>query len=71
MDPHMYLYEKAREAHYHDLQQEIAERRLLALLPSHQSMSRRTAGWLSKFLLKLGIWLKHFEHPATTTVNRI
>jgi len=65
----MYLYEKAREAYYHDLQHEIAERRLLALLPPHRSMSRRTAGWLGMLLLKLGIWLKHLEQPATTSFN--
>ncbi len=26
MGPTMYLYEKAREAHYHDLQREMAEK---------------------------------------------
>jgi hypothetical protein len=67
MGPHMYLYEKAREVHYHDLHHQIAEKHLLALLPHHQSMSRRAAASLGILLLKLGTWLKQFEQPATTS----
>ncbi len=60
MGPNMYLYEKAREAHYQDLQRETAESRLLAHLPRHR-LSRRVAGSLGVLLLKLGSWLKQFE----------
>jgi len=56
----MYLYEKAREAHYQDLQREITESRLLAHLP-RLSLSRRVAGLLGVLLLKLGSRLKQFE----------
>jgi hypothetical protein len=44
MGPNMYLYEKAREAYYHDLRHQMEERRLLAHLPRRRSMSRRAAG---------------------------
>jgi hypothetical protein len=51
----MYLYEKAREEHYHDLQREMAKNRRLAHRPrSRLSRSRRVAG-------KLGARLKQFE----------
>ncbi len=60
MGPNMYLYEKARESHYQDLQREIAESRLLANLPRHP-LSRRVAGSLGELLLKLGSRLKQFE----------
>jgi hypothetical protein len=43
MGPTMYLYEKAREAYYHDLRRQMEERRLLAHLPRRRSMSRRAA----------------------------
>jgi len=71
MNPHMYLYERAREVYYHDLRREMEESRLQALLPPHQSMSRRTAGRLGMLLLKLGMWLKQFEQPPTTSVDRV
>ena len=69
MGPNMYLYEKAREEHYRDLQREIAKRRLLAHLHLHRlSRSRRVAGKLGvlllklgTLLLKLGILLKQYE----------
>jgi hypothetical protein len=51
----MYLYEKARAEHYHDLQREMAKNRRLAHQPrSRLSRSRRVAG-------KLGARLKQFE----------
>ena len=58
----MYLYEKAREEQYHDLQREMAKNRSLAHLPqSRLSRSRRVAGKLGVLLLKLGAWLKQLE----------
>jgi hypothetical protein len=65
MSPNMYLYEKAREAHYQDLQREMAESRLRAHLPRHH-VSRRVAGKLGVLLLKLGAELKRFEQSHTT-----
>ena len=53
MGPNMYLYEKAREAHSHDLQHEMAEKQRLSHLP-RQRLSRRVAGKLGVLLLKLG-----------------
>jgi hypothetical protein len=51
----MYLYEKAREEHYHDLQREMAKNRRLAHRPrSRLSRSRRVAGKLGVLLLKRG-----------------
>jgi hypothetical protein len=58
----IYLYEKAREEHYHDLRREMAEKRRLAHLPrSRLSRSRRLAGKLGVLLLKPGRQLKQFE----------
>ena len=58
----MYLYEKAREEQYHDLQREMAKNRRLAHRPrSRLSRSRRVAGKLGVLLLKLGARLKQFE----------
>lgn len=71
MGPHMYLYERAREAYYCDLRCDMEGRRRLFLLPQRRSMSRRTAGRLGILLLKLGTWLKQFEQPATTSVDRV
>ena len=65
MGPNMYLYEKAREAHYQDLQLEMKEKRLLARLPRRRwSKSRLLAAKLGVLLLKLGMWLKQFEQPS-------
>jgi hypothetical protein len=64
MATNMYLYEKAREVHYQDLQREMAENRLLAHLPRHR-LSRQAASKLGVLLLKLGSRLKQFEHPHT------
>ena len=69
MGPNMYLYEKAREAHYQDLQREMAENRLLAHLPRHR-LSRRVAGKLGVLLLKLGSRLKQFEQSGTALDER-
>jgi hypothetical protein len=66
MGPNLYLYEKAREAHYHDLQREMAEKRRLSHLPRHRlSRSRRVAGKLGVLLLKLGTKLKQFEQSQS------
>ncbi len=72
MGPTMYLYEKAREAYYHDLRREMEEQRLQARLPRHRrSMSRRAAGKLGVLLLKLGTWLKQFEQPQSAPADRL
>jgi hypothetical protein len=71
MGPTMYLYEKAREAYYHDLRREMEERRRLSLLPQRRSMSRRTAGKLGVLLLKLGTWLKQFEQSQSMPTDRL
>jgi hypothetical protein len=71
MGPNMYLYEKAREAYYHDLRRQMEERRLLVRLPRRRSMSRRAAGKLGVLLLKLGSWLKQFEQPQGMPTDRL
>jgi len=70
MDSNMYLYEKAREAHYQDLQREMAESRLLEHLPRHR-LSRRVAGSLGVLLLKLGTQLKQFEQSQTALEEHV
>jgi hypothetical protein len=67
----MYLYEKAREAYYHDLRCQMEERRLLVLLPRRRSMSRRVASKLGVLLLKLGAWLKQLEQPQSAPADRL
>ena len=58
----MYLYEKAREEHYHDLQRAMAKNWRLAHLPrSRLSRSRRVVGKLGILRLELGAQLKQFE----------
>ena len=71
MGPTMYLYEKAREAYYHDLRRQMEERRLPVLLPRRRSMSRRAASKLGVLLLKLGTWLKQFEQPQSAPADRL
>jgi hypothetical protein len=72
MGPNMYLYEKAREEHYHDLQREMAENRLLAHLPRHRlSRSRHVAGKLGVLLLKLGAQLKQFGQSQTALEKHV
>lgn len=67
MGPNLYLYEKAREEHYHDLQREMAKNRMLSHLPQHRlSSSRQVAGKLGVLLLKLGAQLKQFEQSQAT-----
>ncbi len=62
MNLNMYLYEKAREAHYQDLRREAEKERRLSQLPRHRrSRSRSAAGKLGVLLLKLGAGLKRFE----------
>jgi len=54
MGPNMYLYEKAREAHYQELRRETEKRRRLSRLPRHrQSTNRLAVGKLGMLLLKL------------------
>ena len=66
MGPNPYLSEKAREVHARGLLREAEQERLLQLLPRHRrSVSRRAAGKLGLMLLKLGSWLKQYEHSAT------
>ena len=72
MGPNMYLYEKAREAHYQDLRREAAKSRLLAHPPGpRRSMSRHIAGKLSILLLKLGTWLQRFEQSQPTLEDQV
>jgi hypothetical protein len=70
MGPNMYLYEKAREAHYQDLQREIVESRRLSHLPRHR-LSRRVAGSLGVLRLQLGSRLKQFEQSPTALNEHI
>jgi hypothetical protein len=66
MGPNMYLYEKAHEEYYHDLQHEVAEQQRLSHLPRHRlSRSRRVAGKLGVLRLQLGTQLKQFEQAQT------
>jgi len=65
LGPNIYS-EKAREAHARDLLREAEKERLLRQLPRHRrSLSRRAAGKLGVFLLKLGTRLKEYEQAAT------
>ena len=70
MGSNMYLYEKAREAHYQDLLRELAESRLLEHLPRHR-LRRRVAGKLGVLLLKLGARLKQFEHSHPALLEHV
>jgi hypothetical protein len=72
MGPTMYLYEKAREAHSHDLQREMAEQQRLSQLPRHcLNRSRRVAGKLGVLLLKLGTQLKQYEQAQTVREKHV
>ena len=71
MNPTMYLYEKAREAYYHDLWRQMEERRKISPFSQRRSISRRTAGKLGVLLLKLGTWLKQLEQPQSTPADRL
>jgi hypothetical protein len=72
MDSKVYLDEKIRQAHYQDLLREAEKRRLLAQLPRHRrSISRQAAGKLGVLLLKLGAWLKQFEHSPTVLDDHV
>ena len=70
MDSRIYLYEKARQAHYQDLLREAENERLLAQLPRHRwSTIKRFAGSMGVLLLKLGTRLKEFEQSPTFLGN--
>jgi hypothetical protein len=72
MGPNIYLYEKAREVHYQDLQREMAENRRLSHLSRHRlSRSRRVAGKLGVLRLQLGAPLKQFERSQTALEKHI
>ena len=63
MDSKVYLDQKVQQAHYQELLHEAEKSRLLAQLPrQRRSVSRHAAGKLGLLLLKLGAWLKQFEH---------
>jgi hypothetical protein len=66
----MYLYEKAREDHYHDLQREMAKNRWLGPRP-RLSRSRRVAGKLGVLLLQLGAQMKQFEQSETALQKQV
>jgi len=70
MGSNMYLYEKARESHYQDLQWEMAESRRLSHPPRHR-LGRRIAGKLGVLLLKLGARLKQFEQSPTALEEHV
>jgi hypothetical protein len=70
MGSNMYLYEKAREAHYQDLQWEMAESRRLSHVPRHR-LSRRVAGKLGVLRLQLGTRLKQFEQSPTALEEHV
>ena len=72
MGPNMYLYEKAREAHYHDLQREMAENQRLSHLPRHRlSWSRRVTGQLGILRLQLGAQLEQFERSQAALEKHV
>jgi len=66
MGSNMDLYEKAREAHYQDLQREMA----VSHLPRHR-LSRRVAGKLGVLRLQLGARLKQFEQSPTALEEHV
>ena len=68
MGPNMYLYEKAREDHCHDLQREMAKNRWLG---PRLSRSRRVAGKLGVLRLQLGAQLKQFEQSETALQKQV
>ncbi len=72
MNSKVYLDEKLRQAHSHDLLCEAEKERLLAQLPSNRwSISRHAAGKLGVLLLKLGTRLKQFEHSSTVREDHV
>jgi hypothetical protein len=62
MGSNMYLYEKAREVHYQELRRLMEQRQVLERQQRRRSMGRRAVGLSGVLLLKLGAWLKQFEH---------
>ena len=70
MSPHIYLTEKACEAHRQELLREAERERLLAQLPRHRrSVSRYAAGKLGVLLLWLGTRLRPFEQKSPTILE--
>ena len=70
MSPHIYLTEKASEAHRQELLREAERERLLAQLPRHRrSVSRYAAGKLGVLLLWLGTRLRPFEQKSPTILE--
>jgi hypothetical protein len=69
MGTNSHLYEKALEVHHQDLRHEMEGRQMLAQLPKRLSMGRRAAVHLGVLLLKLGMWLKQFEHAQPARKN--
>jgi hypothetical protein len=65
MGSNMYLYEKAREVHYQDLRRQMERRQWLARQQFRRSMGRRAVGLSGVLLLKLGAWLKQYEHAGS------
>ena len=65
MGSNMYLYEKAREVHYQELRRLMEQRQLLARQQHRRSLGRRAVGLSGVLLLKLGAWLKQFEHAGS------
>jgi hypothetical protein len=71
MGSNMYLYEKAREVHYQELRRLLEQRQVLARQLHRRSMGRHAAGALGVLLLKLGAWLKQFEHAGSALEDRV
>ena len=69
MGSNMYLYEKAREVHYQELRRLMEQRQLLARQQHRRSLGRRAVGLSGVLLLKLGAWLKQFEHSGSALEN--
>jgi hypothetical protein len=65
MGSNMYLYEKAREVHYQDLRRQMERGQWLARQQFRRSMGRRAVGLSGVLLLKLGAWLKQYEHAGS------
>lgn len=65
MQSNQYLYENELKMRRRDLQNEAEKRQLLVQLPKGPELGRLAAGKFGLLLLKLGMWLKQFEHPQT------
>ncbi len=68
-----HLHDKLCEERRQTLQQEIAQRRLLAGLPQRKGMGRRVIGRLGVALVAIGSRLEKFEHrtkPVMRSIDR-